>query len=205
MLIAEHAAGADTMQTARQTLQRIDSLLAENSEPLHNAITNFEKFSGALARNSDRLDGIVTGVERLTGSGPAAPPSRIITLRAPQTFPEFPKAAQAQLVVPDPTALLMLDTRKILIWSNDQGSSLSDVQWSDNLPKLLQAKVLESFERAASLGAVAVPNEAFSADYQLPLDLRAFQITAGAGAGGASRILGQDFEPRWQDRRDAHF
>ena len=205
VLIAEHAAGADTMQTARQTLQHIDNLLAENSEPLHNAITNFEKFSGALARNSDRLDGIVTGVERLTGSGPAAPPSRIITLRAPQTFPELEKAAQAQLVVPDPTALLMLDTRKILIWSNDQGSSLPDVQWSDNLPKLLQAKVLESFERAASLGAVAVPNEAFSADYQLLLDLRAFQITAGAEAGGASRILGQDFEPRWQDRRDAHF
>ncbi|MBV9234297.1 MAG: MCE family protein, partial [Xanthobacteraceae bacterium] len=54
VLIAEQSAGADTMQTARQTLQHIDNLLAENSEPLHNAITNFEKFSGALARNSDR-------------------------------------------------------------------------------------------------------------------------------------------------------
>ncbi|MBV9628357.1 MAG: membrane integrity-associated transporter subunit PqiC [Xanthobacteraceae bacterium] len=176
VLIAEQSAGADTMQTARQTLQHIDNLLAENSEPLHNAITNFEKFSGALARNSDRVDGIVTGVERMTGSGPAAPPSKIITLRAPQAFPGLEKAAQAQLVVPDPTALLMLDTRKILIWSNDQGSSLADTQWSDNLPKLLQAKVIESFDRAGSLAAVAVPNDAFKADYQMLLDLRAFQI-----------------------------
>jgi phospholipid/cholesterol/gamma-HCH transport system substrate-binding protein len=176
VLIADRTAGADTMQTARQALQHIDNLLAENSEPLHNAIVNFEKFSGALARNSDRLDGIVTGVERLTGSGPAAPPSRIITLRAPQTFPELEKSAQVQLVVPDPTALLMLDTRKILIWSNDQGSSLADVQWSDSLPKLLQAKVIESFERAGSLGAVATPNEALSADYQMLLDLRSFHI-----------------------------
>jgi phospholipid/cholesterol/gamma-HCH transport system substrate-binding protein len=177
VLVAAQAAGADTMQTARQTLQHIDNLLAENSEPLHNAITNFEKFSGALARNSDRLDGIVTGVERLTGGGAAAAPSKIITLRAPQTFPDLERAARAQLVVPDPTALLMLDTRKILIWSNDQGSNLADAQWSDNLPKLLQAKVIESFERAGSLDAVAAPNEAFSADYQMLLDLRAFQIS----------------------------
>jgi phospholipid/cholesterol/gamma-HCH transport system substrate-binding protein len=177
VLMAARASGADTMQTARQTLQHIDNLLTENSEPLHNAIANFEKFSGALARNSDRLDGIVKGVERLTGGGAAAAPSRIITLRAPHTFRELEKAGRAQLVVPDPTALLMLDTRKILIWSNDQGSSLADAQWSDNLPKLLQAKVIESFERAGSLGAVAAPNEAFSADYQMLLDLRAFQIS----------------------------
>jgi len=196
VLMAAQAAGVDTMQTARQTLQRIDNLLAENSEPLHNAITNFEKFSGALARNSDRLDGIVTGVERLTGGGAAAVPSKIITLRAPRTFPELEKAGQVQLVVPDPTALLMLDTRKILIWSNDQGSSLADAQWSDNLPKLLQAKVIESFERAGSIGAVAAPNEAFSADYQMLLDLRAFQIsrepTPAAQIEFSAKILNRD-------------
>ena len=67
----------------------------------------FTRGAGALARNSDRLDGIVTGVERLTASGPAPPPSKIITLQAPQTFPAL-EPAQGQLAVPDPTALLML-------------------------------------------------------------------------------------------------
>ncbi len=198
VLMAGQASGADTMQTARQTLQHIDSLLAENSEPLHNAITNFEKFSGALARNSDRLDGILTGVERLTGGGPAAPPSRIITLTAPQSFPGVEKAPQTQLVVPDPTALLMFDTRKILIWSNDgkEASSFPDAQWSDNLPKLLQAKVIESFERAGSLAAVALPNDGLSADYQLLLDVRAFQITReptpAAQVEFSAKILSRD-------------
>jgi phospholipid/cholesterol/gamma-HCH transport system substrate-binding protein len=178
VLMAEVASGADTMQTARQALQHIDNLLAENSEPLHNAISNFEKFSGALARNSDRLDGILTGVERLTGAGPAASPSTIVSLTAPRTFPGLKKAVQAQLVVPEPTALLMFDTRKILIWPNDkEGSSFADAQWSDTLPKLLQAKVIESFEQAGSLGAVAPPNEGFNPDYQMLLDLRAFQVS----------------------------
>ncbi len=198
MLTAGQSSGADTMQTARQTLQHIDNLLAENSEPLHSAIANFEKFSGALARNSDRLDGILTGVERLTGSGPAAPPSRIISLTAPHSFPELENAPRVQLAVPDPTALLMFDTRKILIWSNDgkQVSNFPDAQWSDNLPKLLQAKVIESFERAGSLGAVALPNEGFGADYQLLLDIRAFQIsrepTAAAQVEFSAKILGRD-------------
>ena len=42
ILAADPAAGVDTMQTAREALRRIDSLLATNAEPLHATIANLE-------------------------------------------------------------------------------------------------------------------------------------------------------------------
>ena len=87
VLFATAAAGGDTMQTARKRLRRIDNLLAENADPLHATIANFETFSNVLARNADRIDGILTGVERMTGTGAPAPPPTIVSLTAPQTLP----------------------------------------------------------------------------------------------------------------------
>jgi phospholipid/cholesterol/gamma-HCH transport system substrate-binding protein len=197
VLLADSAAGGDTMQTAREALRRIDNLLAENAEPLHATIANFETFSGALARNADRVDGILTGVERMTGTGTPAPPPMIVSLTAPQTFPDLKKPGRGQLIVPEPTGLLMFDTRKILVWPNDsEGPSFAGTQWSDSLPKLLQSKVVESFENAKSLGAVARPAEGLNADYQLLIDIRAFQISLTPQAQAliefSAKILGHD-------------
>ena len=52
---------------ARDVLQRLDAILADNAKPLKSMIANLETFAGALARNSDKLDGIVAGLERMTG------------------------------------------------------------------------------------------------------------------------------------------
>ena len=178
VLSAQPGAGADTMQTARSALRRIDNLLAANADPLHTTLANFETFSNALARNSDRIDGILTGVERMTGAGAPARPPTIVSLTAPQAFPALKKPGRGQLVVLEPTALLMFDTRKILIWpSQPQAASFDGTQWSGSLPKLLQSKIVESFENAKPLGAVARPTEGLSADYQLMIDIRAFQIS----------------------------
>lgn len=198
ILAADPAAGVDTMQTAREALRRIDSLLAANSELLHATIANLEKFSGALARNADRIDGILSGVERMTGAGPAARPSVIASLTAPQDFParEQPPA-RSQLVVPEPTALLMFDTQKILTWPNDpDGPNFAGTQWSDSLPKLMQSKIIESFENANSVGAVGRPTEGFNADFQLLINIRAFQISLSpqpvAEVEFSAKLLGQD-------------
>jgi phospholipid/cholesterol/gamma-HCH transport system substrate-binding protein len=179
LLVADPAAGQSMTQAARDVLRRFDAVLAENSKPLHDMIGNLSKFSDALARNSDRLDGIVAGLERMTGG--AAAKTRLATydLTAPRTFPPAEKVPEAQLVIPDPTALSVLDSEKILIRSAaGVSSSLPDAQWSDTVPKLLQMKIIQAFENAGTLAGVSRPLEGVTGDFQLLIDVRRFQIAA---------------------------
>src|SRR6202140_722220 len=75
-LIAEPGAGQGMTQAARDALRRVDSVLADNAEPLKNTIANLQIFSEGLARNTGKLDGIVAGLEKMTG---ASPPAQKIT------------------------------------------------------------------------------------------------------------------------------
>jgi phospholipid/cholesterol/gamma-HCH transport system substrate-binding protein len=186
-LVADPTAGQSMTEAAREALRRLDAVLTDNSEPLKSAIANLNTFTGALARNSDRVDGILSGLERMTGGASAKPTPTLYDLTAPRTFPPFDKAAKSQLVVPEPTALLAFDTPKIIIAPGAGESLPADaVQWRDNIPKLLQAKLIESFENANYLAAVARPMEGLNADYQLLIDIRNFQVSpAMAGAAGA--------------------
>ena len=102
------------MQTARDVLQNIDKVLAENSAPLHSAITNFDTFSGVLARNSNRLDEIVDGLMRLTGVSTKQQQLAVYDLDVPRFGPDI-KVPHGQLVIPEPTAVVALDTQRILL------------------------------------------------------------------------------------------
>ena len=87
----------------------------------------------------------------------------------------------AQLAIPDPTALSVLDSEKILTRSAaGVSSSLPDAQWSDTVPKLLQTQIIQAFENAGTLGAVSRPLEGVTGDFQLLIDIRRFQIAVGA-------------------------
>src|SRR5262245_17926271 len=95
LLVADDAATQSLTQAAREALRRLDSILAENAEPLKSTLGNLNTFSGALARNADKLDGIVAGLERFTGGGAKGP---VVTydLTAPRTFPALGKVVEAQ-------------------------------------------------------------------------------------------------------------
>jgi phospholipid/cholesterol/gamma-HCH transport system substrate-binding protein len=180
VLVAEPGAGQSMTEAAREALRHLDTLLTENAEPLRNTVANLNTFSGALARNSDRLDGIVAGIERLTGAA-ATKPAPIYNLTAVRTFPTLNRPPRGQLVVPEPTASITLDSQRILVrTSGGEGPASGAGQWSDNLPKLFQQKVVQSFENANYLQAVARPMEGLIADYQLLLDIRNFELTVSA-------------------------
>lgn len=176
VLTADPAVSQDLSQAAREALQRLDTVIADNAEPFHSIISNLNTFSEALARNSNRLDGILEALEGLGGGGTAKAPTRIYDLSAPHAFPSHDKIAGGQLVVPEPTALVLFDTQKILVRPQADESVALDAQWSDSLPKLLQAKIIQSFENANDLQAVARPTEGLTADYQLLIDIRSFQV-----------------------------
>jgi phospholipid/cholesterol/gamma-HCH transport system substrate-binding protein len=176
ILVAGPTVGQSMTQAARLTLRHLDGILGENAESLRGLIGNLNTFSAALARNSGRIDGIVGGLERMTG-GPAEKPAPVIyDLTAPRDFPGLRKP-HGQIVVPELTAVLALDTQRILVRPSSKEPSFADAQWSDSLPKLMQAKVIQSFENAGV--TASRPMEGLDATHQLLIDLRAFNVSVG--------------------------
>jgi phospholipid/cholesterol/gamma-HCH transport system substrate-binding protein len=174
-LTADAAAGRDMMQSARDTLNKLNDILTSNAEPLHSAVVNIDTFSGALSRNAGKLDGIVDGLARLTGATPAPTPKlydlSAVTVRASGRLPE------KQLVVGEPTSVIALDTRKIVTLAADgEQQAFPDAQWTDNIPKLVQSRIIQSFENADFM-KVSRPFDNLTSDFQLVLDVRNFQLT----------------------------
>jgi phospholipid/cholesterol/gamma-HCH transport system substrate-binding protein len=177
ILTADASAGRDMMQSARDTLNKLNDILTENAEPLHSAVVNIDTFSGALSRNSGKLDGIMDGLARLTGA--TTPPAprlydlSAVTVRVAEPMPD------KQLVVSEPTTVIALDTRKIVTLATDgEQQAVPDAQWSDNIPKLVQSRIVQSFENANFI-KVSRPLDGFASEFLLTLDLRSFHVTAG--------------------------
>jgi phospholipid/cholesterol/gamma-HCH transport system substrate-binding protein len=179
-LIAEPGAGQSMTQAARDALRKVDSVLSENSEPLKDTIANFKVFSEGLARNTAKLDNIVAGVEKMTGGGT---PSLKITydLRAPQGFASPSKVLKAQLVIPEPSAVAMLETQRMLFSPVKEHQDFADFLWADSIPKLLQARLIESFENYDIAHAPLRSADVSQADFQLLIDVRRFQIAEDSG------------------------
>ena len=85
-LIADPAAGQSMTQAARNALARVDSVLAENAEPLKSTIANLKTFTDGLAKNTGGLDSIVAGLVKMTGGGEPAIPKTIYDLSIPRDF-----------------------------------------------------------------------------------------------------------------------
>ncbi len=176
-LVAAPDTGESMTQAARTTLKKLDTILADNADPLHSVIENFKKFSDALARNSDKVDSVVAGLERMTGGAAASGKLPIYSLTALRNFPPLGKPQRGQVAIPEPSALMSLSSDKILIERDGSvGASIENAQWSDNLPVLFQAKLVESFENSGYFQAVGRPVDGFEADDQVLTDLRTFRV-----------------------------
>jgi phospholipid/cholesterol/gamma-HCH transport system substrate-binding protein len=197
VLIADPTSGQSVTQAARVALQRVDAVLSENAAPLRETIANINTFAGALARNSEKVDGIIAGLERMTGAAPPLPPPPAYDLVAPTGFPPLAQPPRGQLAVREPTAPILYDTQRIL--ARGEGGAIAPLaggQWTDNLTKLLQARVIQSFENANLAGSVDRQADDVKADYQLLIDIRSFQlVTAAAPVADVeltAKIVGQD-------------
>jgi phospholipid/cholesterol/gamma-HCH transport system substrate-binding protein len=194
-LVAEPGAGEGMTQAARSALRRVDSVLAENAEPLKNTIANLQVFSEGLARNTGKLDSIVAGLEKMTGSGT---PTQKITydLRAAQGFGAPSKTINGQLALPEPTAVAMLETQRMLFSPTRDVPEFADFLWADAVPKLLQARLIESFENYDIAHAPLRTADIGQADFQLLIDVRRFQVAVDSGPtaeiGLSVRIVDKD-------------
>ncbi|HEY5080692.1 MAG TPA: ABC-type transport auxiliary lipoprotein family protein [Bauldia sp.] len=196
ILVAEPGEIKDMTQAARDVLGRLNTILADNADSLHDAISNIDTFSGALARNSTKIDGILQGLERLTGGKAETAPTSF-DLTAPKDFPGLGPLPDAQLAVPNPTAVIALDNQRIIEQTADgEAPAFPDARWVDNLPLVFQARIIQSFENAGYL-KVGTDAGGLHADYQLAIAIRQFRIAtapapASAQVAFAAKILDAD-------------
>jgi cholesterol transport system auxiliary component len=107
----------------------------------------------------------------------APPPT--YDLAAARDFPHRSRPARGQLVIAEPGALAPYDSEKIVVRPvPGEAAQLGDAQWEERLPKLVQARIVQSFENAHRLRAVGRPADKIAADFVLVSELRAFEISA---------------------------
>jgi len=174
-LLAEPGAGQGMTQAARDALRKVDSVLSENAGALKETIGNFKVFSEGLARNSGKLDGIVAGLERMTGA--TAPPQKIVyDLNASNHAGPVDKTLKGQLAIPEPTAVAMLETQRFLFSPAEDHPDFAEAMWADAVPKLLQTRLIESFENYDLAHAPLRVADVGRTDHQMLIDVRRFRI-----------------------------
>jgi cholesterol transport system auxiliary component len=116
-------------------------------------------------------------------AGCAAPAAlATFSLTAPEQPVTGPIRLPGLLLIAQPTAIQLLSTDRIVV--RDQGGSLSylpGVQWADQLPALIQSRMVATFENTSRLGSVSRPGDRVTPDFQLNFEIRRFEIDATTG------------------------
>jgi cholesterol transport system auxiliary component len=107
------------------------------------------------------------------GGGPAP---TTFDLSAPHEGLRRSGGGRRAIVVSEPTAVSTLDSERIVVRSaNAELTYLPKAQWSDRLPRLVQTRLIQTFENSGR-AAVGRPGDRLAGTYQLLLDIRAFEI-----------------------------
>lgn len=101
-------------------------------------------------------------------------------LTTPETVKAGPRKGKIQVLVTEPQALKALDSENIVVRNGAaQIQYLAGAQWSDRLPKIVQARLIQTFEKSGRFGGVGRPGEGLAIDYQVITEIRAFGIEDG--------------------------
>jgi phospholipid/cholesterol/gamma-HCH transport system substrate-binding protein len=174
LLIASPESTRSLTQSARATLNRLDKVIDDNSSALHDAITGISNFAGVLSRNSERIDGILAGLERFAGGAKAKP--GIYRLSA-FTTSVCPQASRPQLVVPEPASAMAFNSDKVVVLGDPpENAPFEKAQFTDNVPAVVQSKLIESFEDSGCFEAVTRPIDTIEQSDQLQTEIRQFAI-----------------------------
>lgn len=111
----------------------------------------------------------------------AAAPSPTYDLGAIKGGLSARQGGRRTLVVYEPTALAPVNSNRIVVrMGSDQIAYLSDAKWSDQLPALVQTRLIASFQDARIFRAVVGPD--MLADYALRTNIRRFEFDPARGA-----------------------
>ena len=75
-----------------------------------------------------------------------------------------------------------LDSDRIIVRDSSGALSfLGGAQWADRVPKLVQTRLVQTFENASRIASVSRPGERIVPDLQLITDIRRFNIDTASG------------------------
>lgn len=130
---------------------------------------------------------LLAGCAAIPGLGPA--PVDAFDISAPLTVSAPRKFFRTQILVPEPVALKLLDGEDIAVrLGGNAVQLLKGARWADRLPKLVQARVIEAFQRSNSFAGVGRPGEGLAIDYQIVIEIRAFEVRVGEGGGDVAHV-----------------
>jgi len=87
-----------------------------------------------------------------------------------------------QVLIAEPSALKALDGQNIVIKpAPGVIQYLKGAQWADRLPKVVQARLADAFQKSGRFGGVGRPGEGLAIDYQVIVDIRAFEVKVDQG------------------------
>jgi cholesterol transport system auxiliary component len=114
----------------------------------------------------------------LSGCGTPAPAT--YDLRAAPPTGRGVSGGRPGLIIAEPSAVFALDSERILVRAGGgELTYLPRSQWADRLPRLVQARIVQSFENTGR-AAVARPTDRIAGLLTLVSDLRAFEIREGS-------------------------
>ncbi len=117
---------------------------------------------------------------------PTPPPLDTYSLTAPEVDAVGGKS-RLQLLVNEPTALKDLDSQNIVVRTGPaEIQYLAGAQWSDRLPAVVQARLIETFERNGGFAGVGRPGQGLAIDYQILVDIRDLAVNGKPGASRAA-------------------
>lgn len=122
--------------------------------------------------------------------GSNATPPATYDLTAPKVMTlTAPRPAKFQLVINEPVTVRSLETDRILVKSGPQVAYYKGAAWSDRLPRLMQARMVEAFQNAGLVSAVGSRADRLDADYELTTQVQAFQVNVNQGSAEAQANL----------------
>lgn len=88
VIAVDPEAAQDITESAREVLQKINSVVIENQESVRAAIKNIDAFTAVLAKNSERFDHILAGLDGLVAGTDGKPGEISEAVKAFQTLAE---------------------------------------------------------------------------------------------------------------------
>jgi cholesterol transport system auxiliary component len=107
----------------------------------------------------------------------AAPALTVFTLSAPEEQISAARNLPGLLLIAEPSTIQILNSERIVVRGGDGSLSyLPGAQWADQLPALVQSRMVATFENTSRIGAVSRPGDRVSPDFQINTEIRRFEI-----------------------------
>jgi cholesterol transport system auxiliary component len=114
-------------------------------------------------------------------AGCGASPLATFDLSAP-TAGVKARSARGVLVIPEPSAPAPADGDRIVVRTGPSAVAvIKGAQWTERLPRLLQSRLIQTFENARLLRSVSRPGDGVSPDRALAWEVRRFEMDAATG------------------------